>query len=63
MTKTTSKYYAIKSITLAHALQFVTGESFCKFNNEDGSLVYSFVRTDKFLNALDQLLTMKQANQ
>lgn len=58
-----SKYYAVKSLTLAHAIQFVTNESFYKFQNDDGSTVYSFVRTEKFMKSLAEILKLKESNQ
>lgn len=59
--KNKSNYYAIRSGTLAHAIQFVSGESFYKYNDElDNSLIYSFKRTEKFKKAYSDLMNIRQ---
>lgn len=56
-----SKYYAVRSGTLANAIQFVCGESFYKYNDEkDNSTIYSFKRTEKFKKAYSDLMNIRQ---
>lgn len=59
--KNQSKYYAVRSRTLAHAIQFVCGENFYKYNDDvDNSLIYSFKRTEKFNKAYSDLMKIRQ---
>ena len=56
------KYYIIRKKSLAEALNFLTGQRYYKWNNENNECkdVYSFEITDKFIKALDGLTKLKQ---
>lgn len=56
------KYYIIKKRSLAEALNFLTGQRYYKWDNEDNSSkkVYSFEISDKFLEALHELTILKE---
>lgn len=60
MTDTSSKYYTVKSRTMAYAIKFVSGEGFYRFTSEDGSEIYSFIRTSKFEKAMSDLFKIRQ---
>ena len=55
------KYYLVKSLKLAQAIQFIGGMKYFKFDDrEDPSIkVYSFENTEKFQKILNELLSMQ----
>lgn len=62
MTNNKSNYYAIRNKALANALHWLTGQRFYIMDSqEDVNIkVYTFERTDKLMEALSQLSTMKK---
>ncbi|WP_391116013.1 hypothetical protein [Psychrobacillus sp. L3] len=56
-----NKYYAVKSIDLAKALVFITGQDYYKFEDKknDGKKIHSFKDTDVLRSALTEIMTLK----
>lgn len=57
--KSKGKYFVVDSFQLAMALQYVSGQGFYKFDNEEHGKVYSFENTEKFQQARDDLWKLK----
>lgn len=52
------KYYRVNKKTLAETLNFM-GFSYYKFNNNDGTVSYSFLNTGKFQKALTEIFNLR----
>lgn len=49
------KYFITKSFTYAIAIQYVTGLSYYKFQNNNNQTIYSFVVNDSFEDKIKEL--------
>lgn len=56
----TKKYYNVKNIYLANAINYIAGARFYKFKNELGEEVFSFEDTEKFRETYSEIIKLKK---
>lgn len=54
-----NKYYRVNKRSQAEALNFM-GFNYYKFNDENGTVFYSFLKTEKFDKALEKLFKLRK---
>lgn len=62
ITNNKSKYFVTRNREIAYALKGATNEPYYKFDNVNGTIGYSFIRTDEIVIAYRMLKAFKRLN-
>ena len=54
-----NKYFTTKSKTFAYSIQYITGQNYYKFQNENKETIYSFEINDNFYEKINKLNDIK----